>query len=307
MFFFPFQIDLRMFRVPVLTIALMALCTLIYYAQSRSDKRWNDAEQFACDKLDDSMRWLLQQRAQSCDALAEQLIEARDPQGEVNQLIEQTAAEPYASDLGGREDIAALYNDFWSRLRSLGRSPPLTSRLMYYPERWNPWRAITASLAHGSWGHLIGNLIFFYLFGSMVEAILGPLLYLGVLLLLAEGTHLVYSMASIGHHGLPSLGLSGVIYGVMSLFAWFMPEAQVRVFWFFLMRFGVRMIPAWFVVAWYVAGDAFSLFTSGNHGGINLVAHVSGAALGCVFGMLFFRGRRQWLREETGHLMVPDR
>jgi membrane associated rhomboid family serine protease len=305
MFFFPFQVDLRLFRLPVLTVLIMLLCTLIYYDQSRSMARWNDAIGFACAHQEESLRWLLQQEHRTCPWLAQELVLAHDPQAALDQLIDDTAGGPYSERLGGRDDIAQLLNGFWQNLRNLGGSPPLTSRLVYRPDSWNPWRAITSSLAHGSWGHLIGNMIFFYLFGSMLEAILGPLRYLAALVGLALGTCLVYSLVNAGHHGPPTLGLSGVIYGVMSLFAWFMPEARIRSVYWFLMRGGITLIPAWLVVGWYVAGDIYSLSTGGGHG-VNLVAHVSGAILGYLAGPLLFQGRKDWLREETKGLLAPD-
>lgn len=306
MFFFPFQVDLRLLRMPVLTILIMLLCTLIYYDQWRSDRRWNSAIEFACAHQDDTLRWLLQKEEQRCEALAAMLVQAPDPQARLDQLIDAVAAEPYASELGGRGDIATLLDGFWANLKALGRSPPLTSRLMYYPDHWNPWRSITSALAHGSWSHLAGNMLFFYLFGSMVEAILGPLAYLGLLAALALGTDVFYSLLSIGRHAPPTLGLSGVIYGVMSLFAWFLPEARIRTLYWFLMRGGVMLIPAWLMVGWYVAGDLYAQLTGGSRG-INLVAHLSGALLGFLTGVLFFGARRTQLREETAHLLVADR
>jgi membrane associated rhomboid family serine protease len=306
MLFFPFQVDLRLLRFPALTLLIMLLCTLIYYDQWRSDRRWSESIGFACEYQDDSLRWLLQKREQSCEALAATLAQAPDPQARLDALVAEVAAERYASDLGGRDDIAALLNGFWGKLKALGGSPPLTERMLYYPDRWSPWRCLTAALAHGSWGHLLGNMLFFYLFGSMVEAILGPLAYLGLLAVLALGTGLSYSLVTLGHHAPPTLGLSGVIYGVMSLFAWFLPEARIRTFYWFLVRVGVTLIPAWFVVAWYVGGDLFTQLNGGSKG-VNLVAHLSGALLGFIAGVLFFRARRSRLREETAHLMVPDR
>jgi membrane associated rhomboid family serine protease len=48
---------------------------------------------------------------------------------------------------------------------------------------------LSAAVAHASWSHLIGNLIFFFAFAATIEILLGPLLYIGVLVILALGTH----------------------------------------------------------------------------------------------------------------------
>ena len=91
----------------------------------------------------------------------------------------------------------------------------------------------------------------------------------------------------------------------MSLFAWFLPEARIRTLYWFLMRGGVTLIPAWLMVGWYVAGDLYSQLSGGSKG-TNLVAHLSGALLGILIGLIFLGARRARLREETAHLLVPD-
>src|SRR5210317_1477548 len=62
----------------------------------------------------------------------------------------------------------------------------MTESLMYYPHSWNPVTMITASVAHGGWLHLIGNLIFLLAFAPAIEILVGSKLrYLWFMLLIS--------------------------------------------------------------------------------------------------------------------------
>jgi membrane associated rhomboid family serine protease len=125
-----------------------------------------------------------------------------------------------------------------------------------------------------------------------------------VLVILALGTHTVYSLAMMHNAlALPTVGLSGVVMGVIALFVYFIPHARIScilwliVFWY---RFA---LPAWLLATWYVGWDLYAIFTTDGKGGVNLVAHLSGAALGLLLGATFFRQKRHWaqdLVEERG-------
>src|SRR5258706_3180900 len=111
----------------------------------------------------------------------------------------------------------------------------------------------------------------------MIEILLGPLLYLAVLAVLAVGTHTVYSIAMMHDaQALPTVGLSGVVMGVIALFVYFIPQARISCFlWlvFFYRRFAV---PAWLLASWYIGWDVYSMFATEEKTGVNLVAHLSG-------------------------------
>src|SRR6185295_3821689 len=112
----------------------------------------------------------------------------------------------------GDQRLAAYYEQtLLDSFHSFRRSAPanLTARLAYPPDSWNPLRMLSASVAHASWSHVIGNLLFFFAFAATIEILLGPLLYLAVLAVLALGTHTVYSVALLhSAEALPTVGLS---------------------------------------------------------------------------------------------------
>lgn len=170
---------------------------------------------------------------------------------------------------------------------------------MYEPDSFKLKNMITAAFAHGSWSHVIGNLFFFFAFAAAVELALGIVAYTLIFLALAIGTHLAYSYSLYGvADALPTLGLSGVVMGMIGLFAYLMPTVKIRCFWWFIVFVRIFRVPAWILAAWYIGWDIYDLKHAGNHSGINFIAHVSGAGIGFSLGLLFFRKRRSKIQQE---------
>jgi hypothetical protein len=104
---------------------------------------------------------------------------------------------------------------------------------------------------------------------------------------------------------LPTLGLSGVVMGMLALFVYFLPHARIRMFYWFIIYVGTVGIPAWFLAAWYIGGDFYSQ-VSGAGGYVNFVAHLAGAALGFLIGVAIFRQKRHWAKELVLESGAPD-
>ena len=306
---FPYRAQIELRRIPVLTIVLSLLCIGVFIAQSSSDREFKDAAVAHCEH--ETSRGFLQalRRAagsddvRTCTALMLALANSSDERAALGRIIERLGT---GSRLGDQRLAAYYEQTLLDSFHSFRRGAPanLTARLAYPPDSWNPLRMLSAAVAHASWSHLIGNLIFFFAFAATIEILLGPLLYIGVLVILALGTHSVYSLAMMHNAlALPTVGLSGVVMGVIALFVYFIPHARIScilwliVFWY---RFA---LPAWLLATWYVGWDLYAIFTTDGKGGVNLVAHLSGAALGLLLGATFFRQKRHWaqdLVEEKG-------
>ena len=290
MFFFPYRVDLNILRFPLVTLLTMLICAFVYWAQVHDDSRQAAIRASICASIQNSGRMAMAEFHSadgSCEGALETLLEAPNPQ----QLIDDTAAraERNSTSVRGWGDIVnRVATDALSTMRERVTKPPLTERLLYRPESWNPWHAVTAAFAHANLTHLLGNLFFFYVFAATVEAILGSLRFALSLAIIAIGSHFCYSLVNLGIPAPPTVGLSGVVMGMMGFFAWAMPTARMRVAYWFLIRFGVVNVPAWLLAIWYVGLDAYRLY---NHAGgnVNLVAHVSGAAIGVALAMTFFR------------------
>jgi len=93
-----------------------------------------------------------------------------------------------------------------------------------------------------------------------------------------------------GHHW--TLGLSGVVMGMMGLFAYLLPRGKIRCYYWFVILFGSVAVPGWILAAWFIGGDMYQLFASDNHGAINVLAHVAGGVSGYLYGFFFLKGSR---------------
>ena len=152
---------------------------------------------------------------------------------------------------------------------------------------------ITSSFSHGDWGHIIFNLIFFVAFATTVETIVGPVafvLFIFISSLVIGVTDSIVSELLDNHHR--TLGLSGVVMGVMGLFAYLLPRGKIRCYYWFFVVFGSVAVPGWILAGWYIGGDIYQLFASDNHGAINVLAHVAGGVSGFLYGFFFLKGAR---------------
>ena len=146
---------------------------------------------------------------------------------------------------------------------------------------------LTAMFMHGGWSHLLGNMLYLWIFGDNVEDRMGHIKYLIFYLLcglLASVTHIVFGPGSM----IPSLGASGAIAGVLGAYLVLFPHKGIRVF-----QFGrVVEMPAMIVIGlWgllqFLNGFG-SLASSGQGGGVAYMAHVGGFVAGIVL-VFFFR------------------
>jgi membrane associated rhomboid family serine protease len=146
-----------------------------------------------------------------------------------------------------------------------------------------PWlSALTALFLHGGWFHLLGNMLFLYVFGNNVEDRLGRVRFTLFYLLCGYAATYGFALAD-ADSTTPLLGASGAIAGVLGAYLVLFPRAKVwslLTFFFFL---PVRL-PAWLVLgSWFLLQFAYS---SGagvtGAGGVAYLAHVIGFVLGAL-------------------------
>lgn len=146
---------------------------------------------------------------------------------------------------------------------------------------------LTAMFMHGSWLHIIGNMIFLWAFGPEMEDTLNPLRYVVFYLLGGLVATLAQVIAS-PHSTVPNLGASGAIAAVMGAFLVIYPRDRIRALLIILIFVRVTFIPAslliglWFLIQLFNAGSVATVQT----GGVAYLAHVGGFLFGAVFGRL---------------------
>jgi len=158
-------------------------------------------------------------------------------------------------------------------------------------EDW-PLTALTSMFLHGSWDHLIGNMLFLWIFGNNIEDALGKVRYLVFYLLggfaaTALQTFVTLSFGSAGEERIPNLGASGAISAVLGAYLLLLPNGRVLTIVFFLLR-EIRAV--WFLGIWFL----FQLWSGGyavTHpeagGGVAFMAHVGGFVFGFLTVKLF--------------------
>ncbi len=177
----------------------------------------------------------------------------------------------------------------------------LNEEFWYEPTSWNPIAMITASLAHADWFHLLGNLVFFLAFAPALEILIGSkirYIWIMIFISLVVGVSYSFSILIGNANPLPTLGLSGVVTGMIGLSAFLMPQARIRVFGWFVVVWKIFYVPAWVLAVIYIGLDAWEMVTEENYHGINVVAHVSGGVAGYLYGFLWLKERREDTREE---------
>src|SRR6202050_1504826 len=156
----------------------------------------------------------------------------------------------------------------------------------------------TSLFLHGSWMHVIGNMLWLYIFGDNVEDYLGHFKYLVFYFLtglIAMGTHVVVNLNSRA----PAVGASGAIAGVLGAYFVLYPRARVLT-WFFELIFLFLWIPAWIWLGiWFLgnflSGTATALTVHRqNMGGVAFWAHVGGFISGALLVKLFPERSRRY-------------
>jgi membrane associated rhomboid family serine protease len=147
---------------------------------------------------------------------------------------------------------------------------------------------LTAMFMHGSWSHIIGNMIFLWAFGPEIEDAMGRGRYL-VFYLLGGLVAMLAQIAADPHSTVPNLGASGAIAAVMGAFLITYPRDQIRSVLFIFVFARITFIPAalligfWFLTQLIHAGAVAQVQT----GGVAYLAHVGGFIFGAAAARLF--------------------
>jgi hypothetical protein len=155
-----------------------------------------------------------------------------------------------------------------------------------------PWfeSVFSAMFMHASWEHILGNMLFLWIFGNNVEDALGHVRYLGFylasgLVAFAGQTVVTLHYGGASAASIPTLGASGAIAGVLGAYLVLLPRASV------LSLIVVFLVPVpaflflgvWFALEAWEGG--FSITHPSAGGGVAFFAHIAGF----LFGLLAVR------------------
>jgi membrane associated rhomboid family serine protease len=195
---------------------------------------------------------------------------------------------------------------FWE----LGRTELQVDRYTYFPcsvqgpcvgpvaaHHLPAWEgAFTSMFMHASWAHILGNMLFLWIFGNNVEDAMGKLRFLVFYLaagLAATALQTVVTLHTSGAAGasVPNLGASGAIAGVLGAYFLLLPWAKVLT----LVGIFPIYIPAvfflgiWFLIQFFEGNLAFR--HPGQGGGVAVFAHIGGMLFGFLTVFAFIKRR----------------
>jgi membrane associated rhomboid family serine protease len=151
---------------------------------------------------------------------------------------------------------------------------------------------LTSMFMHGGWGHLLGNMLFLWVFGNNIEDSMGHFRFLVFYLvcgLAAAFGHIFFSPAG----QLPMVGASGAISGIMGAYILLYPSARVRTYFppiFFFRIRAVFFLALWFVLQLFTGLSSLGLPES-ESGGVAVWAHIGGFVAGLLLIKVFDRPR----------------
>lgn len=151
-------------------------------------------------------------------------------------------------------EIFVISEDFWTFLMKYAATP----RLILNAEGAGALSNVTAMFLHGGLSHLLGNMLALWVFGRRVEDACGPWRFLAFYLLAGTSAHILFVIVQ-HDSGIPGIGASGAIFGVMGAYLLLYPGGRIRTLvflsfvplwpriraiWIVLYFVGIQIVPA---------------------------------------------------------------
>jgi len=159
-----------------------------------------------------------------------------------------------------------------------------------FVDRFYPF--LTSMFLHGGWFHLIGNMLFLYIFGDNVEDRMGHFKYLLFYLICGLGAAFTQIVINVRSE-IPMVGASGAISGVLGAYILLFPKSRIvtLVPIFFFLHI-VEIPAAVFLLIWFIMqffSGVATLAASRETGGVAFWAHVGGFVVGLVLTRFFIK------------------
>lgn len=161
------------------------------------------------------------------------------------------------------------------------------------------WTVLTSMFMHGGWMHLIGNMVFFWVFGNNIEDAMGHVRF-AVFYVTCGVTAAAAQVFISPHSTIPMVGASGAISGVLGAYLLLYPKVRVHA----LLPLGFYMttivLPAYVMLGYWILLQILgSLPQLGNQqgGGTAFMAHIGGFVAGLMLIRLF--AKREYLERRV--------
>lgn len=184
--------------------------------------------------------------------------------------------------LGGKESALFMASfgmvpQFVSHVSEVAKELPLHPYYTFF----------TSMFLHGGWMHLIGNMLYLWIFGDNIEHAMGKVKYLSFYILMgivAGLTHFAFNV----HSQVPTVGASGAIAGVLGAYINLFPHARVHTLLIYGFFTRVVLLPSIFVLGfWFVLQLLEAGMTPKGLGGVAYGAHIGGFVAGYLLVRFF--------------------
>jgi membrane associated rhomboid family serine protease len=180
-----------------------------------------------------------------------------------------------------------------THLAPVGQAVPLSRELNLVCEvdrsSINVWTPLTSMFLHGGWGHILGNALFFWVFGNNIEDSTGRFRFLAFYLLCGVAAAVVHVLTDPASP-VPTVGASGAISGILGAYLVLYPRVRVRMFVVFL----ILRLPAWLVLIWWFGMQVlsaslpfFNELRPEVSSGVAVWAHIGGFLTGVLLVRMF--------------------
>ncbi len=273
---------------PILTIALILINIVVFLGFQSQDKALRrEAWQHYIDSglVRIELEHYLRHQGQD-PAVIQTAFEAEDEEALSSYLDQMFRDTDFQHQLERGQIIRPGDPDHgeWQRLRQeydtrLQRQT--TWAWGFIPSSWRPLRLVTSIFLHGGLGHLLGNMLFLWLFGCMLEPGMGRLRFLGLYLASGVCGNLFYALFNL-QSPIPLIGASGAIAGLMGALPVLYGLQRVSFFCYFGFYFNVVRIPALALLPFWLGKEIWSELAQGDASSVAFLAHAGGIMAGAV-------------------------
>ncbi|MBE0582724.1 MAG: rhomboid family intramembrane serine protease [Desulfofustis sp.] len=173
-----------------------------------------------------------------------------------------------------------------------------THKYGYSPRDRNTTGLLTGTFLHGGLMHLVGNMVFLYLVGAILEVAIGPAAFLALYLVTGVCASALFGIIYPTNPG-PLIGASGAISGLMGAYGVIFGLRRIRVFYSVGFYFNYARVPALTLFPIWLLNEFFQLYTNENSN-VAYIAHIGGLFSGIIIGS----GYKALLRARIDSLFV---
>ncbi len=200
---------------------------------------------------------------------------------QVRQVLASTNDQELAAEMKPFEAQAEM--DKLCAEYDVARQGSIMWDFAFHPYHPKLWSYITADFLHGGWLHIIFNMWFFWLAGTILEDAWGRVVYPIFYLICGVFASLCHAMIYPGSM-IPVVGASGAIAGLMGAFLARFPKTKIKLMWIWF--FGLTrykfFVPAYIILPLWLGIQLFWGMLAGSESGVAYWAHVGGFAFGMV-------------------------